>query len=202
VTRAVDDGFYGLVIAAAQAAGPCPPGEGAAWARRVQGLAVDLHLAAQQARADIERLEQAHPFAAFLEKVDVEESSRRGLLTLVTASGQPEHIRTEQEHTDRGRAMIDRARALAGRWVLVFRLNEMVTRPGQPPKSVRMLAHLMDLGSDGSVPGSMAKKMVIRAAGDDVEKARRAWEESGLPAGGPVSAGDVERAIGAASGEA
>ena len=38
-----------LVVAAAQAAGPCPPGEEAAWGRRVQALVVDLHLIAQQA---------------------------------------------------------------------------------------------------------------------------------------------------------
>jgi hypothetical protein len=32
---AVDDSHYSLVIAAAQAAGPCPVGEEAAWSRRV-----------------------------------------------------------------------------------------------------------------------------------------------------------------------
>ena len=57
---AVDNSHYSLVIAAAQAAGPCPPGDEAAWGRRVHGLTVDLHLIAQQARQDIERLESAH----------------------------------------------------------------------------------------------------------------------------------------------
>ena len=46
--------------------------------RRVHGLTVDLHLIAQQARQDIERLESAKTFIAFLEKVEIEESSRRG----------------------------------------------------------------------------------------------------------------------------
>ncbi len=78
----VDNTHYSLVIAAAQAAGPCPPGDEAAWGRRVQGLTVDLHLIAQQARQDIERLESARTFIAFLEKVEIEESSRRGLLTM------------------------------------------------------------------------------------------------------------------------
>jgi hypothetical protein len=77
---AVDDSHYSLVIAAAQAAGLCPVGEEAAWGRRVHGLTVDLHLIAQQARQDIERLESARTFIAFLEKVEIEESSRRGLL--------------------------------------------------------------------------------------------------------------------------
>ena len=49
----VDNSHYSLVIAAAQAAGPCPPGAEAAWGRRVHGLTVDLHLIAQQARQDI-----------------------------------------------------------------------------------------------------------------------------------------------------
>jgi len=73
----VDNSHYSLVIAAAQAAGPCPPGGEAAWGRRVHGLTVDLHLIAQQARQDIERLESARTFIAFLEKIEIEESSRR-----------------------------------------------------------------------------------------------------------------------------
>ena len=92
----VDDSHYSLVIAAAQAAGPCPVGEEAAWGRRVHGLTVDLHLIAQQARQDIERLESARTFIALLEKVEIEESSRRGLLTLRLPSGESEPIRTEQ----------------------------------------------------------------------------------------------------------
>jgi hypothetical protein len=100
----VDSSHYSLVIAAAQAAGPCPPGGEAAWGRRVHSLTVDLHLIAQQARQDIERLESARTFIAFLEKVEIEESSRRGLLTLRLPSGEAEPIRTEQQDTDRGRA--------------------------------------------------------------------------------------------------
>jgi hypothetical protein len=103
------------------AAGPCPPGEEAAWGRRVHGLTVDLHLIAQQARQDIERLESAKTFVAFLDKVEIEQSSRRGLITLRLPSGDSEQIRTEQEETDRGLALIKRARSLQGRWVLVYR---------------------------------------------------------------------------------
>ncbi len=177
---AVDSSHYRLVIAAAQAAGPCPPGGEAAWGRRVHGLTVDLHLIAQQARQDIERLESARTFVAFLEKVEIEESSRRGLITLRLPSGESEPIRTEQADTDRGAALIERARSLAGRWVLVYRYNER--KAGQRNQSVRMLAHLMDLGGDGAVPSATAKKMVLQEAGGDVARAQEAWTAAGLPA--------------------
>jgi hypothetical protein len=188
----VDNSHYSLVIAAAQAAGACPPGEEAAWGRRVLGLTVDLHLVAQQARQDIERLESARTFIAFLERVEIEESSRRGLLTLRLPSGESEPIRTEQQDTDRGQALIERARSLEGRWVLVYRYNERKT--GQRNQSVRMLAHLMDLGVDGAVPNTAAKKMVLQEAGGDVSRAQQAWTGTGLPEAGPVSIDQLEQA--------
>ena len=182
---AVDDSHHSLVIAAAQAAGPCPPGEEAAWGRRVHGLTVDLHLIAQQAKQDIERLESARTFIAFLEKVEIEESSRRGLLTLRLPSGESEPIRTEQKDTDRGQAMIERARSLEGRWVLVYRYNERKT--GQRTQSVRMLAHLMDLGTDGAVPGTAAKKMVLQEAGGDVARAQQSRACRGMARSASIS---------------
>ena len=193
---AVDSSHYSLVIAAAHAAGPCAPGTEAAWGRRVLGLTVDLHLVAQQARQDIERLESARTFIAFLEQVEVEESSRRGLLTLRLPSGESEPIRTEQENTDRGRALIERARSLAGRWVLVYRYNEQKT--GQRTQFVRMLAHLMDLGVDGAVPNTTAKKIVLQEAGGDMARAQEAWAAAGLPGTGPISVGQLEQARAAA----
>jgi len=196
IMGAVDNSHYSLVTAAAQAAGPCPPGEEAAWGRRVHGLTVDLHLIAQQARQDIERLESARTFIAFLEKVEIEESSRRGLLTLRLPSGESEPIRTEQKDTDRGQVMIERARSLEGRWVLVYRYNER--KSGQRNQSVRMLGHLMDLGTDGAVPNATAKKMVLQEAGGDVARAQRAWAAAGLPGSGPVGVDQLEHARGAA----
>jgi hypothetical protein len=188
----VDNSHYSLVIAAAQAAGPCPPGEESAWGRRVHGLTVDLHLVAQQAKQDIERLESARTFIAFLEKVEIEESSRRGLLTLRLPSGESEPIRTEQKDTDRGQALIERARSLEGRWVLIYRYNERKT--GQRNQSVRMLAHLMDLGVDGAVPNTTAKKMVLQEAGGDVSRAQQVWTARGLPEAGPVGIDQLEQA--------
>jgi hypothetical protein len=193
----VDNSHYSLVVAAAQAAGPCPPGGEAAWGRRVHGLTVDLHLIAQQARQDIERLESARTFVAFLEQVEIEESSRRGLVTLRLPSGETETIRTEHADTDRGRALIERARSLAGRWVLVYRYNEQMA--GQRKQSVRMLAHLLDLGGDGAVPSATAKKMVLQAAGGDVARAQAAWTSAGLPGSGTVSVEQLERARAAAA---
>jgi hypothetical protein len=189
----VTDSLYPLVAAAAQAAGPCPPGDETTWGRRVHALTVDLHLIAQQARQDIERLDSAKTFAAFLEQVQIEDSSRRGLLTLRLPSGESEPIRTEQKDTERGRAMIERARSLEGRWVLVYRYNEQKST-GQRHQSVRMLAHLMDLGTDGVVPVATAKKMVVQSAGGDVARAQEAWAAAGLPAAGSVSIEQLEQA--------
>jgi hypothetical protein len=189
---AMDNSHYSLIVAAAQAAGPCLPGEEAAWGRRVHGLTVDLYLIAQQARQDIERLESARTFIAFLEKVEIEEASRRGLVTLRLPSGESEPIRTEQASTDRGRALIERARSLEGRWVLVYRYNER--KAGQRNQSVRMLAHLMDLGADGAVPNTAAKKMVLEEACGDVARAQEAWMAAGLPGTGPVSVDQLEQA--------
>jgi hypothetical protein len=187
----VTDSLYSLVIAAAHAAGPCPPGEETSWGRRVHGLTVDLHLIAQQARQDIERLDSARTFVAFLEQVEIEESSRRGLLTLRLPSGETEPIRTEQRDTDRGRALIERARSLEGRWVLVYRYNER--KAGPRHQSVRMLAHLMDLGAEGTVPEATAKKMTLQAAAGDVARAREAWTAAGLPPAGPVTVEQLEQ---------
>jgi hypothetical protein len=186
---------YSLVVAAAQAAGPCPAVGEAAWGRRVHGLTVDLYLIAQQARQDIERLEAARTFVAFLEQVEIEESSRRGLVTLRLPSGESEPIRTEQADTDRGRALIERARSLRGRWVLVYRYNER--KAGQRNQSVRMLAHLVDLGGDGAVPSATAKKMVLQEAAGDVARAQGAWQALGLPESGPVGVDQLEHVRGA-----
>jgi hypothetical protein len=161
----------------------------------VHGLTVDLYLIAQQARQDIERLESARTFVAFLEQVEIEESSRRGLVTLRLPTGDSEPIRTEQADTDRGRALIERARSLQGRWVLVYRYNER--KAGQRNQSVRMLAHLVDLGGDGAVPSATAKKMVLQEAGGDVARAQRVWQALGLPESGPVGVDQLEHVRGA-----
>ena len=154
-----DSNLYALVIAAAQAAGPCPSDQEDEWADRVRTLAVTLHLTALHAATDIAKLTPGGEFGgtrfiAVLERVEVEASSRRGLLTLRTADGKTETIRTEQEDTSRGREMIKRARALLGHRVWVYRYNERMA--GQRDRSVRMLAYLEDLGTDATGPAETA----------------------------------------------
>ncbi|MDH6229383.1 hypothetical protein M2169_006439 [Streptomyces sp. MJP52] len=180
---------YSLVIAAAQAAGPCPPGQEADWGRRVHSLTVDLHMVAQQAAQDIARLESAKRFVAFLEKVEIEETSRRGLLTLRSPGGDAEHIRTEQQETDRGRRLIERARSLEGRWVLVYRYNEAAGAT----RSIRMLAHLMDLG-EGALTVNLAKKILLDDTDGSVPRAQAAWTAAGLPETGSITVEQLQRA--------
>ena len=76
--------------------------------------------------------------------------------------------------------------------MLVYRYNERKT--GQRNQSVRMLAHLMDLGVDGTVPNTTAKKMVLQEAGGDVARAQQAWTAIGLPEADPVSLDQLEQA--------
>jgi len=57
-----------------------------------------------------------------------------------------------------------------------------------------MLAHVMDLGADGTVPNTTAKKMVLQEAGGDVARAQQAWTLTGLPGSGPVSVDQLEQA--------
>ena len=76
--------------------------------------------------------------------------------------------------------------------MLVYRYNER--KAGPRNQSVRMLAHLIDLGVDAAVPGTAAKKMVLQEAGGDVARAQEAWLTAGLPGTGPVSAEQLEQA--------
>jgi hypothetical protein len=80
--------------------------------------------------------------------------------------------------------------------VLVYRYNER--KAGQRNQSVRMLAHLMDLGAEGNVPNATAKKMVLQEAGGDVPRAQEAWTAAGLPGNGPVGIDQLEQARSAA----
>ena len=61
-----------------------------------------------------------------------------------------------------------------------------------------MLAHLIDLGADGAVPSTAAKKIVLQEAGGDTARAQEAWLSAGLPGTGPVSVDQMEQARAAA----
>jgi hypothetical protein len=188
--------YTALVAAAAQAAGPTPTGTDSShvfrdgvWLERVRHLAIELAFTVRQVEQDMQTLDASHPFAAYLEKVEIEESSRRGLLTLRPTSGEPETIRTEQDGTMPGRAMIERARELVGRWVLVYRANE--AKSGDQFKNVRMVARLVDLG-EGTLANDIARQLLIGDADGSEERARQAWQEAGLPLRGSIPVKDLE----------
>jgi hypothetical protein len=166
---------HSLVIAAAHAAGPCPPGEEPAWDRRGHALTVDLHLIAQQAAQDIARLDSSSRFVAFLEKVEIEESSRRGLLTFRNPAGDIEHSRTEQQETDRG-----------------WRPDRTGPCPAAPV-GAGLPVQLMDLG-DGAIAVPLAKKILLNDVGGAIPRAQAAWAQAGLPDTGSVTVGQLEEA--------
>jgi hypothetical protein len=183
-----------LVAAAAHAAGPCPVGQEATWQSRVRDLAVDLAFTAREVEQAMKTLDETHPFTAFLQKVEIEESSRRGLLTLRPSGGPAETIRTEQEDTNRGKAMIARARELEGRWVLVYRYNEPKASASNRRGdfgTVRMVARLMDLG-EGALTFDTAREVVTADAGGDERLAAQMWKDAGLPLRGMIPVADLE----------
>ncbi|MGW7090042.1 hypothetical protein ACWGH2_42035 [Streptomyces sp. NPDC054871] len=186
--------YTALVAAAAHAAGPCPVGQEATWQSRVRDLAVELAFTSREVGQAMQTLDETHPFTAYLERVEVEASSRRGLLTLRPVGGAAESIRTEQEDTNRGKAMIARARELEGRWVLVYRYNEAKASSanrGGDFGTVRMVARLMDLG-EGALAFDVARQVVTADAGGDEHLAAQMWKEAGLPTRGMIPIAGLE----------
>ncbi|MBT2478188.1 hypothetical protein [Streptomyces sp. ISL-94] len=180
-----------LVIAAAQAAGPCVAGEESAWQTRVRALAVDLFVLGDVVARDIQRLGAATRFPATLLGVVTEDSSKRGVLLLRNVSGELEPaIRTDRGDTDAGAAMITRAQSLVGRRVLVYK--EMEALASNPMHKARVVVHLMDLGLETeSIGEDEAKGHVLQAAAGDRDLALRAWQQASLPDRGPVTAAQL-----------
>ncbi|MEU3399462.1 hypothetical protein [Streptomyces filamentosus] len=175
-----------LTLAAARAVGPCPPGEEAAWTEAVRTTAVTLYTLADTVGQDLGRLDAAKQFTATLLGVRVEATSTRGILVVRNTSGELEHLRTDRGDSDAGRVMIDRARALVGHRVRVYRLNEQMA--GNATRQVRTVVHLTDYGPDTDpIHETVAKENLVAAAEGDKEAARNAWQEAGLPDKGSVS---------------
>ncbi|MFD6534915.1 hypothetical protein [Streptomyces goshikiensis] len=175
-----------LTLAAARAVGPCPPGEEATWTEQVRARAVTLYTLADTVGQDLARLDQAKQFTATLLAVTVEASSTRGLLLLRNTSGDLEHLRTDRGDTDAGRVMIERARALVGHRLRVYRLNEQMASNAK--NQVRTVVHLADHGPDTDpVPVNSAKDNLLATADGDKDSARRIWADAGLPVAGSVS---------------
>jgi hypothetical protein len=181
--------YTALVAAAAHAVGPVNSRSETAWLASVERLAVELAFTARQVEQKVKTLDESHPFSAYLEKVEIEETSRRGLLTLRPSSGIPETIRTEQETSIPGRDMIARARELEGHWVLVYRHNEPKT--GSKFENVRMVARLMDLG-EGTLANHIAREVLVGDARGNEQQAAQAWRDAGLPLEGSIPVADLE----------
>ncbi|CAL9673290.1 hypothetical protein SUDANB176_07573 (plasmid) [Streptomyces sp. enrichment culture] len=183
-----------LTLAAARAVGPCPPGEEAAWADQVRARAVHLYTLADTVGQDLQRLDAAKQFTATLLSVRVEETSTRGVLVVRNTSGELEQLRTDRGDSEAGRAMIERARALLGHRLRVYRVNEQMA--GNPKMQVRTVVHLTDYGPDTDpVHENSAKENVLAAAEGDTDAARRAWLDAGLPETGSVSVRQLAAAL-------
>ncbi|WP_435245143.1 hypothetical protein [Streptomyces tendae] len=183
-----------LTLAAARAVGPCPPGEEAAWTEQVRARAVSLYTLADTVGQDLARLDAAKQFTATLLTVRVETTSTRGVLVLRNTSGELEQLRTDRGDSDAGRAMIERARALVGHRLRVYRINEQMA--GNNARQVRTAVHLTDHGADTDpIHGNAAKDNLLAAAEGDKEAARRAWQDAGLPDAGSVSVRQLAEAL-------
>jgi hypothetical protein len=183
-----------LTLAAARAVGPCPPGEEAAWTEQVRARAVHLYTLADTVGQDLARLDSAKQFTATLLSVHVEATSTRGVLVLRNTSGELERLRTDRGDSEAGRAMIERARALAGHRLRVYRLNEQMASNAK--LQVRTVVHLTDYGPDTDpVHEHSAKENVLVAAEGDKEAARQAWLEADLPETGSVTVRQLADAL-------
>lgn len=183
-----------LTLAAARAVGPCPSGEEAAWTEQVRARAIHLYTLADTVGQDLQRLDSAKQFTATLLSVRIESTSTRGLLVVRNTSGELERLRTDRGDTDAGRAMIERARALVGHRLRVYRLNEQMASNAK--LQVRTVVHLADYGPDTDpVHEHSAKENVLAAAEGDKESARQAWLEAGLPESGSVTVRQLAEAL-------
>ncbi|QKV98227.1 hypothetical protein HUT19_41645 (plasmid) [Streptomyces sp. NA02950] len=183
-----------LTLAAARAVGPCPPGEEAAWTEQVRARAVHLYTLADTVSGDLQRLDSAKQFTATLLTVRVEATSTRGILVVRNTSGELERLRTDRGDSDAGRAMIERARALVGHRLRVYRLNEQMASNAK--LQVRTVVHLTDHGPDTDpIHEHSAKDNVLAAAEGDKDAARRAWQDAGLPETGSVSVSQLAAAL-------
>ncbi|MGE6724527.1 hypothetical protein [Streptomyces niveus] len=187
-----------LIIAAAQAAGPCRPGLEAAWHSRVRELALNLYLDSTQLATDIARVDAAKDrVRGVLTRVEVEDSSNRAIIYIRALGRGEERFRTDRLENDSGKALHASAQRLVGRLVRVYKEIETTkARQGEPPGKVRMAVHLVDLGpADGAVAEKDAKDMMVEAVAGDTDRAVAVWRAAGLPESGPVPQEDLELAL-------
>lgn len=190
-----------LIIAAAQAAGPCPPNLEAAWHNRVREIALNLHLDGMQLAADITRIQATKDrVRGILTRVEIEESSNRGFIYVKALGRGEERFRTDRLENDSGKQLYAIAQRLIGRLVRVYKeMDSVKVKDGdRPANQVRMAVHLVDLGpADGAVAETDAKDLMVQAVGGDTERAATAWQAAELPSSGPVPQDQLERALAA-----
>lgn len=160
-------------------------------------MALELFTLADTLDARLQRLSEqgrSGQFTAVVIGVTVEESSTRGVLTLLNSSADYEQIRTDRGDTDAGRAMIERARALIGHRVRVYRYNEPMA--SNKTHGSRVVVHLSDLGVPSEpIASNSAKNFLVKAAENDKAASAQAWQDAGLPASEPVTAQQLAEAF-------
>lgn len=152
-----------LTIAAAHAAGPIPEGRESQWLAQVKDIAINLAIADQDIDRKVALLDKIalgpKPenggakgwgiVRGTLRKVEVEQRSRRGLLTYEAYNRKDDAMQTETIRTDfvsdpDAAAMVEKASTLIGHEVDLYKYQEaMADNSGQ---TVKILAHLVDRG--------------------------------------------------------
>ncbi|NKS56211.1 hypothetical protein GS504_01105 [Rhodococcus hoagii] len=159
-----------LIAQATTAAGPAPTqnaNEYEKWLRSIDTIAVDLYFKYDQqsaVRTRIKELQAAETFRGVVRAAKLEKASTRLVLLLETGTAKAgdsnskaarlfggipaghEVIRTDRTDSPLGREMAERAHALVGHTVLVYRVQE--TLAGGSGHTVRVVKHLVDLGKD------------------------------------------------------
>ncbi|ARZ72616.1 hypothetical protein SMD11_7040 [Streptomyces albireticuli] len=190
-----------LIIAAAQAAGPCPPRLEAAWHNRVRAIALNLHLDGMRLAADIARIQATKDRVRGIPtRVEIEESSNRGFIYVKALGRGEERLRADRLENDSGQQLYALAQRLVGRLVRVYKTMESVqVKDGdRPANRVRVAVHLVDPGpADGDIAESDAKDLMIQTVGGNTERAATAWQAAGLPSSGPIPQDQLERALAA-----
>lgn len=147
-----------IILAAIAAAGPAGDDQ-ADWNARVTDAAATITAMCNdksQIAKVIDGVANSKVFAATVVKVDKEQSSTRGLVTLRTRPSERhpdgiEQARTERTDNPMGLAMARRLRSLVGHRVLLHIEVEEV--PGRDFK-VRVIRHVQDLGVEAEAEAS------------------------------------------------
>ena len=155
-----------LTLAAATAAGPIQHGQESTWLARVKQIAVDLVIVDRDIRERCEllaKIQKGHDPAkggtkgwavvrGTLRKVEVEERSKRGLLTFDAYDSRSSQVEVDSIRTDfvsdvDAKAMVEYAKTLIGHEIDLYKYQAPMA--GNAGQTVKMLAHIVDRGVAG-----------------------------------------------------